>query len=62
MKVTVDIDDGLLAEAQHLSGIESTEAILHAAVQTLVARTVAVRLVALGGTERQLRRIRRSRG
>ena len=62
MKVTVDIDDGLLGEARRLSGIESTATLVRAGLEALVARTVAMRLAALGGTQRRLRRIRRRRG
>jgi len=61
MKVTVDIDDGLLEEARRLSGIESAASLVRAGLEALVARTVAMRLAALGGTQRRLRRVRRRR-
>lgn len=61
MKTTLNIDDVLLAEARRLSRIEEKTALVHAGLEALIARESALRLAALGGTERRLRPIRRRR-
>ncbi len=61
MRTTLNIDDELLREAQELSGIREKTATVHAALEALIARESARRLSVLGGTERQLRPIRRRR-
>ncbi|HEY7601319.1 MAG TPA: type II toxin-antitoxin system VapB family antitoxin [Methylomirabilota bacterium] len=61
MRTTLIIDDGLLAEAQRLSGLKMKTAVLHAGLEALIARESAKRLAALGGLERGLRPIRRRR-
>jgi Arc/MetJ family transcription regulator len=67
MKTTLNIDDTLLAEARRLSKIDEKTALVHAALEALIARESARRLAALGGTQRGLRaaprrRSERSRG
>ena len=61
MKTTLNIDDGLLAEARRLTGIEEKTALVHAGLRALVAQERAARLAALGGKERNLRPIPRRR-
>jgi Arc/MetJ family transcription regulator len=61
MRTTLIIDDGLLAEAQRLSGLKMKTAVLHAGLEALIARESARRLAALGGAERRLGPIRRRR-
>ncbi|MDP9178232.1 MAG: type II toxin-antitoxin system VapB family antitoxin [Gemmatimonadota bacterium] len=61
MKTTLNIDDGLLAEARRLTGIEEKTALVREGLEALIARESARRLAALGGSERQLRPIRRRR-
>lgn len=61
MKTTLNIDDVLLAEARRLSRIEEKTALVHAGLEALIARESALRLAALGGTERRLRPVRRRR-
>jgi len=61
MRITVVIDDELLAEARELSGLREKTAVLHAGLRALIARERARRLAALGGTERGLKPIRRRR-
>ena len=61
MRITVVIDDELLAEARELSGLREKTAVLHAELRALIARERARRLAALGGTERGLKPIRRRR-
>lgn len=61
MKTTLNIDDALLADARRLSRIEEKTALVHAGLEALIARESALRLAALGGTERRLRPVRRRR-
>jgi Arc/MetJ family transcription regulator len=61
MKTTLNIDDALLADARRLSRIEEKTALVHAGLEALIARESALRLAALGGTERQLTPVKRRR-
>lgn len=61
VRTTLNIDDGLLEHARRLSGIQEKTALVRAGLEALVARESARRLVALGGSEKSLRRIRRRR-
>ena len=57
MRTTLNIDDALLARAAQLSGLSEKTAVVRAGLEALVARESALRLAALGGSERALRRI-----
>lgn len=59
MRTTLNLDEKLLTEAARLSGIREKTALLHAGLEALIARESARRLAALGGTERDLRPVRR---
>jgi Arc/MetJ family transcription regulator len=61
MKTTLNIDDRLLTEARRLTGISEKTAVVRAGLEALIARESARRLAALGGSERQLRPVRRRR-
>jgi Arc/MetJ family transcription regulator len=61
MRTTLNLDEKLLTEAARLSGIREKTALLHAGLEALIARESARRLAALGGTERNLRPVRRRR-
>jgi Arc/MetJ family transcription regulator len=50
MRVTVNIDDQLLAAAQERTGLKNTSALVNAALKALVEREAARRLIRLGGT------------
>jgi len=50
LRTTLNIDDALLAEASRLTGITEKTALVRAALEELVRREVAKRLIALGGT------------
>ena len=50
MRVTLNLDDELLRCAQEYTGIRERTALIHAALQHLVAQEAAKRLVALGGS------------
>jgi Arc/MetJ family transcription regulator len=49
MRVTVTLDDELVADAQELTGISGKSALVHAALKILVEREAARRLARLGG-------------
>ena len=55
----MNIDDELLAEAMRLTGIKEKTALVHAGLEALVSWEASKRLAALGGTEPDLRPIRR---
>jgi Arc/MetJ family transcription regulator len=61
MRTTLILDDELIAQARRLTGLKEKTAVVHAALEALIARESAVRLAALGGTEPRARVIRRRR-
>jgi Arc/MetJ family transcription regulator len=61
MRVTIILDDELVARARELSGIDGKAAVVHAGLEALIARESARGLAALGGSEPNLRSIRRRR-
>lgn len=61
MRTTLNIDDALLDRATRLSGLSEKTAVVRAGLEALVARESALRLAALGGSERTVRRIPRRR-
>lgn len=61
MRTTLNLDDGLVARARRLSGIEEKTALVHAGLEALIARESARRLAALGGSEPGLQAPRRRR-
>ncbi len=61
MRTTIILNDKLVNEARALTGIEEKTALIHAALEALVARQAAKRLAALGGTEKHLDDIPRRR-
>ncbi len=56
MRTTLLLDDDLVAQAQTLTGILDTSALVHEALKVLVERDSARKLARLGGTEPQLLR------
>ncbi|HZF07275.1 MAG TPA: type II toxin-antitoxin system VapB family antitoxin [Thermoanaerobaculia bacterium] len=61
MRTTLILDDELVAKAKQLSGLREKTAVVHAGLQALIARESALRLAALGGSEPQIRAVRRQR-
>jgi Arc/MetJ family transcription regulator len=51
MRTTINIDDKLLADAQHYTGEREKTKLVHMALRSLIQRHVAKRLIALGGTD-----------
>jgi len=55
------LDETLVDRARQLTGIKEKTALVHAALEALIAREAARRLAALGGTESGLDEIPRRR-
>ncbi len=51
MRTTLALDDDLVAQAQEYTGIMEKSALIREALQSLVAREAARRLIALGGSD-----------
>ncbi len=58
-RITLDLDDDLLSQAQRLSGINERTQLIREALKALVQRESSRRLAALGGSEPQLEAIPR---
>ena len=54
MRTTLNLDDGLMAEALRLTGLDEKTAVVHEGLRALIAREKARRLARLGGSEPQL--------
>jgi len=54
MRLTVKLDEQLLAAAQRVTGIKGRAALIHAGLSALIQRESARRLARLGGSEPQL--------
>jgi Arc/MetJ family transcription regulator len=61
MRTTLNIDERLLRKASKLTGIEEKTSLVRLGLEALIARESARRLAELGGSERDLRPIRRRR-
>ena len=51
MRTTVTLDEELLAKAAEYTGISERSALLREALQALVSREAARRMIALGGSD-----------
>jgi Arc/MetJ family transcription regulator len=61
MRTTLNVDDSLLSNAAKLTGVKEKTALIRLGLEALIARESARRLANLGGTEKQLRPVRRRR-
>jgi Arc/MetJ family transcription regulator len=61
MRTTIVLDDDLVAKAQDYTGIQEKSALVRAALTALVEREAVRRLARLGGTQPDLRPVRRRR-
>ena len=59
MRTTLNFDDELLAEAQHLTGLKEEVALVQEGLRALIERESARRLAKLGGSEPQLKPVPR---
>jgi len=55
MRITLNLDDELLGEAQRLTGMTERTALIHEGLRALIQRESARRLLRLGATEPSLR-------
>lgn len=61
MRTTVNLDDALLEQAAKLTGETNKTALVNKALEVLVARESARRLIELGGSEPQMKPVPRRR-
>ena len=59
MRTTLNIDDQILKKASKLTGISEKTALVRLGLEALIAQESAKRLAALGGTEKNLKKISR---
>ena len=61
MRTTLNIDDKLIEKASRLTGVKKKTSLVRLGLEALISRESSRRLAKLGGTEKQLRAIRRRR-
>jgi Arc/MetJ family transcription regulator len=61
MRTTLNIDESLLKQAAELTGLKEKTALVRRGLEALIALESARRLAALGGSEKNLKRIPRRR-
>lgn len=61
MRTTLNIDDALLRDAERLTGVKEKTSLVRLGLEALIAKESARRLANLGGSEDQVRPIRRRR-
>lgn len=61
MRTTLNINDDLLEKAAELTGVKEKTALVRMGLEALIAKASARRLADLGGSEKDLRPIRRRR-
>lgn len=61
MRTTLNIDDSVLRQAAKLTGVKEKTLLVRLGLEALISRESARRLAELGGTEKQLRSVRRRR-
>jgi Arc/MetJ family transcription regulator len=61
MRTTLNIDDSILRQAAKLTGVREKTSLVRLGLEALISRESARRLADLGGTEKQLRSVRRRR-
>ena len=61
MRTTLNIDDKMLKEAARLTGVKEKTALVRLGLEALIASESSKRLARLGGTEGELKPIRRRR-
>jgi Arc/MetJ family transcription regulator len=61
MRTTLNIDDQLLKRAGQLTGVQEKTQLVRLGLEALISREAAKRLARLGGSDPQLKEIRRRR-
>jgi len=59
VRTTLELDDDLLAKAQAFTGLQEKSALIREALKALIERESARRLARLGGSEPDLKPVRR---
>lgn len=59
MRTTLNIDDKILEKAAKLTGVSEKTALVRLGLEALIAHESAKRLAALGGSEKELKKIPR---
>ena len=59
MRMTINLDDQLLKEAERATGMTERAALIHAGLRALIARESARRLARLGGSDPGLAAVQR---
>jgi Arc/MetJ family transcription regulator len=54
VRITIDLDERLIEQAQRLTGTHDPTALIHESLRVLIARESAKRLARLGGSDPQL--------
>jgi Uncharacterized protein conserved in bacteria (DUF2191). len=53
MRTTLNLDDRLMEEAAEYAGVKEKTALLHEGLRALIQREAAMRLAALGGSDKK---------
>ena len=61
MRTTLNINDETYKRAAEMTGVKEKTALVHLGLKTLIAREAARRLAKLGGSQKQLKPVRRRR-
>jgi Arc/MetJ family transcription regulator len=61
MRTTLNIDDELLRKASEATGVTEKTALVRMGLESLVRRAAVQRLIAMGGTMKDLKPVRRRR-
>jgi Arc/MetJ family transcription regulator len=61
LRVTLNLDDDLVASAQSLTGLQEKSSLIHEALKQLIEREAGRRLARLGGSEPQAKAAPRRR-
>ncbi|MBI3314353.1 MAG: type II toxin-antitoxin system VapB family antitoxin [Candidatus Omnitrophica bacterium] len=61
MRTTLNINEEVYKKAVEMTGVREKTALVHLGLKTLIAREAARRLAKLGGSQKQLKPVRRRR-
>ena len=61
MRTTLNINEEIYKKAVEMTGVKEKTALVHLGLKTLIAREAARRLAKLGGSQKQLKPVRRRR-
>ncbi len=61
MRTTLNIDDEMIEKASVLTGVKEKTALVRMGLEALIARESSRKLAELGGTEKNIKNIRRRR-